>query len=146
MDWGLLATFGVGAWGAGLSTYSALARRREKKRRVNVRLTTGIIALASRKSEPMFLIKASNPGEREVSLTGVGVQYPDGTKSYLSQPRTPMPYALGEGQSCTNWIPTATIRSGLIKQGIVGRVRLRGFYDGAIGTQYVSKPIDFDVA
>lgn len=137
----------VALYGAVLSTYSLIVARRDKKRRVSVSLSLGLIGFAGRESPTVVLIEASNPGDRAVTLQPGMIVLPNGSQVVPkhSNSSVPFPHELPEGKSCTCWIETDELARLLHEQGYRGQVKLIGAFRNALGTQYRSKPIKFSV-
>jgi hypothetical protein len=64
----------VAVYGAVLATYTAVARWREKKARINVKISLGLITKGelSDSSEPRVILSASNPGSKAITLSSWG--------------------------------------------------------------------------
>lgn len=142
-----LATAIVALYGAALSTYSVVAARRDKKRRVFVSLSPGVIGFANQPSASVVFIQAANPGDRAVTLQPGTIELPKGDHIFPPQSHSNVtfPFELPEGKSCSCWIETADLARLLAEQGYRGRVKLVGCFRSAVGTEYRSKPIKFRV-
>ncbi len=144
-DWTTVVTALVAVYAAGLSTYTLLIQRRESKRHVKVNLAMGFIAHGPQLSEPMFILTASNPGNRPVTLNLPSILLPDRTRLYNPNGDTEVqfPHELAEGKSCKAWFPAKGIAQQLHDQGFTRAVKLVATFDDAVGTQHRSKPIKF---
>lgn len=148
MRWAAIVTAIVAVYGAILATYTQLAMRREKKRRIAVELSFGFPEIPGIGLGPQVLfLSASNPGDRSVSLNGSGLLLPDERTLVFPDPEgdVTFPCDLEEGKSCRVWIPTDTLARELRKAGLSGGVKLVGFYNDALGDRHKSKPIKFQI-
>lgn len=150
MDWqsvAALITIAVALYGAGLSTYNALAARAQKRRIVKVKLSNGMLTLASGLSDLMIFIEASNPGHRAVTINIPGILLPNKQTVVFPEPtgNVSFPHILEEGQSCMIWTDARMLAKELAGHDLTGKVKLRGFCYDAIGTQYLSDKWVFDV-
>jgi hypothetical protein len=75
----------VAVYGAGLSTYTFFAKRRESRRLVKVELSRGILGTYPEVSH-VLLLSASNPGNRAVTLEGISFDLPDKRQVVLFKP------------------------------------------------------------
>jgi hypothetical protein len=55
------------------------------------------------------------------------------------------PYDLLEGKSCSVWITTKELADDLRREGYSGKINLKGYYKDAIGGDYESKSVKFNV-
>ena len=141
MNWELLVTGGVGVWGAALSTYTAVARRNEKRRGIKVRFVVVYPTGAGGIGPAHFSVEAANAGDRTTTLTGVGIALPRDKNIYVLRPQmVSFPCDLRSGQSVSELIVESEVRSQLRNEGFSGTVRLRGFYDDVFGAKHLSKP------
>jgi putative transposase len=143
MLWAQVITAVVAVYGAILSTYNALLRRKERRRLVRVELSMGLLATGPHLSRPMLILRASNPGNRTVTLTGPGVRLPNGAQAFFPVPESNVefPYDLPEGKSCSVWTEASHFARDLRNHGLSGTVKLVGFYRDATGTAWKSKPM-----
>lgn len=139
----------IAIYGAILSTYNLVLKRREKSHQVSVNLSSGFLTCGERLSPYVLFIVASNPGHRTVTLDSVGIRLPD--KRQIVFPFSgrfgsdvQFPHDLTEGQSCRAWVDVKELTA-LLEEGISGRIKLIGFYTDAIGGKYKSKPLKFNI-
>lgn len=140
-SWDKILTVAVAVYGAGLSTYIFLVRRKEKQRRINVQIKFGFTPIGPDIGPQMIFVEASNPGNRTVRLTSVGLLLPDGRQMVWIHPvgTTSLPHDLGEGQSCNMWMPAEELEEQLAHNGFRGRIKVRGFFGDALGKKHQSK-------
>jgi hypothetical protein len=147
MQWSTIITAVVAVYGAILSTHTAVANYREKKRRVIVTVSIGFRVYGTGPGPSVVFVSAANPGSRPVSLNGLGFLLPDGRQCVLpySESDVEFPHELMEGRSCRIWIPTKVLAHELRGLGFSGTIKLKGFYNDAVGTTYKSKPTKFEI-
>lgn len=140
-------TLVIAVWGAGLSTYKVLSDYRTSKRTLKVEVTNGFISQGNEVSPPILNISAINIGFRDVTLNSVGFLLPDGRKTIMMEQNTAVrfPYTLTEGNQCTVWKFRSKMAEELKKNGFLGKVELRGYYQSATGDYFKSKPFKFDI-
>jgi len=147
MDWATIVTAVVAIYGAVLSTYALLSKRREKQRQVKVSLSMGLMALPSGECPAVVLIEASNPGDRAVTLTNPGILLPNRSTVVWPRPQSHVqfPYDLPEGKRCTAWTEAGGLAQLLTEHGFSGKIKLVGVSKDALGTAYKSRPLRFDM-
>lgn len=141
--WDKLVTAIVAIYGAVLSTYNLVVTRRDKLRGVTVQLRFGFMPIGPDLGAQMLFIEASNPGHRPVQLTSVGLLLPDRRTIAWMQPQAsrPLPAELSEGQSCSAWMPLEEVEQQLRRHGYKGKLKVRGFYDDALGKRHYSRAV-----
>ena len=120
--------------------------RAEKRRVLKVSITNAIPVFQTHAGDPILMIQAVNPGNRTVHVAGSG--YKIGRKGFaLFQPMSDVkfPHALDEGKSCSVWVDSKDVARQLKELGHSGTVRIVGYFQDAVGTQYRSKPLKFAV-
>ena len=147
MDWTTVVTAAVAVYGAALSTYTLIQNRKEKQRKISVKLSNGFLTSGPELSPAMLLIEATNPGNRTVILNTIGIFLPDGKTVAFPNPQSNVrfPHPLPEGNSCTVWTPLKELAQQLRQEGYSGKVKLVGFYRDQLGTQYKSNAFAFDM-
>jgi hypothetical protein len=140
----------VAIYGAALSTMTYRAQRHQRRAMIRVSVASGFPVLGGRVGEPQLQIEATNIGERPVVLEAAGYKLPrKGDSLALIDPslRTlpQFPCELPPHQSGMLAEDMADIASSLARAGYVGRVRLVGFVRDQEDTEYLAKPLDFDV-
>ena len=137
------------AWyGAVLSTYTLISNRLDKRRRIKVKLSKGIMPNDADLPITMLFIRVSNPGHIPVTAQCPGIQLPNkkGTWNAIYQPSdVSFPHELNPGQACTVWTPLAVFANQLKGEGFSGEVKLVGFCKDAMGTVYKGKRWKFNV-
>jgi hypothetical protein len=93
-----------------------------------------------------FAIEAFNTSDRTTTLTGVGIALPGDNNMYVVRPESvAFPRELAGGQSVSELIAVDEVCSQMRDRGLSGRVRVRGFYDNALGGKHLSKPKAIDL-
>lgn len=145
-DWGTA----IAAYGAGLTTVGAVVggvvKWRDRKPHVKVALTYGILAYVSQ-GKLALIIKLSNPGNRPVTIKSAGLELPDKRTFYMPYlpGTTNLPFELGPGQGQSFWMEPRVVAEELRDQHFPNMMKLRAFCLDAVGNQYNSKRIDFNV-
>lgn len=145
----VIITLIIAIYGALLSTYSIWASRQEKKREIKVKLSYGLLASPPSVSPKMLFISALNTGQKRATLTSMGLILPKKDRKYLvflrPDSNVSFPHDLLEGKDCRVWVTTERIALDLKRQGYSGKVSLKGYYSDAIGKEYRSKSLKFDI-
>jgi hypothetical protein len=147
VDFRWAVTVLVALYGALLSTYNAYVARKQSRHQIDVKITFGWLTYGPNLSDDMVMVGASNPGHRAVTLTSVGFLLPDGRQlALMTEGSKPLPHHLSEGTSIQHWIPQHELIETLRKQRFSGPVKLRGFYNDAVGATHLSKPVSFKLS
>lgn len=143
---GTIAAIVLGVWGAGLSTYNTLQSWRDKRPRVRVRVSYGVLPT---RTAPRIavVIGVSNPGQQPVTITEVGIELPD--KRHLIMPRLegtrPLPCNLSIGAGETFFMDPRLVAKRLRDEDISGAIRVRGYCRSAVGRIFFSAHETFDI-
>ena len=143
MDWSVLITTLVALYGALLSTYNLISSRRDKRRRVKVELSVGVL-----QGTLVLLFEVSNPGHIAVTIQPPRLQLPKrGGTIVFPTPRSDVqfPHDLSPGTKCTVWTSPAKLANQLKENGFSGKVNLVGFCKDAVGTTHKSKRLELDL-
>ena len=147
IDWPTITTAIVAVYGAILSTYNLVMKRKENKRQVDVTFKWGLVD-ATDKPNAMFFLNAANPGKRTVTLEGCHIEFPN--KKQLVMPYTQgtikFPHHLEEGKNCTVWFPVSEVVEALVGEGYTGNVSICAVFRDALGGKYKSIPFKGDVS
>lgn len=137
----------VAVYGAVLSTYSLILRRREKARRVAVSLSMGFVGSGGQRVPMMVLLQAANPGDRAVTLQVPTLRLPSGDSLFppVTNSDVRFPCELQEGKSCTCWFEAQEVALRVARHGHTGKVKFVGIVRDAVGGSYTSKPLRFNV-
>jgi hypothetical protein len=144
----VVITLLIAIYGALLSTYSVLASRQERKREIKVQLSYGFHTLLG-EPKAVLVISALNTGHKRVALNSTGLVLPSKDKKYLMFLRpnsnVTFPYDVQEGKDCNAWITTEELAQDLKQRGFSGEISLKGYYRDAIGGEYTSKSVKFNI-
>ena len=136
----------VAIYAAGLSTYTFIQDKRDKRPLLKVRLTYGILDYVTR-GEIAMLFSMSNPGSRPVTVTSVCLLLPDKRTMVVRQLQgtAPLPVELQPGQGQTYWMLPRDVAQTLQKEGYRGVLNVRATCTDATGRDYHSKAGTFDI-
>jgi len=141
INWEKVITILLGIYGAGLTTYTIWDKRRDRNPSIKVSLAQGIPLFGNRAGDPMLTIRASNHGEKEIKLTGVGLYLPKTKQNApIFQPRSdrPFPCVLPAGESCSVFLDLKDTAQDMLEQGFTERVKLRAYIGDAADRRYLS--------
>jgi hypothetical protein len=146
MNW-TIVTGVVAVFGASLSTWNAVSKQLEKRRRVTVKVSRGFEAYGPVLGPDSVIVTALNKGQRSVTLSGAGSLLPDGgTVIYFGQSgNTRFPHELESGKSCLISMPVQAVGEQMKKAGFSGTIKLAGYFRDALDKTYASKRFHFDV-
>jgi len=94
MEWPAIIIALVALYGAVLSTYTLLSNRSDRRRHVKVDLSMGFLTFPDRLSSHMLLVTASNPGNRPVTVCGVGINLPNKKHLFFQHPRVMLTFLM----------------------------------------------------
>lgn len=135
-----------------IAAYKLFVSHSEKKRSLTVELTIGLLTYDNpfmpTTGPPVILITASNPGQKTVTLTSVGIKLPNEKQILFinasSHPQLPCDIREG-GAPCVAWYDAKDFARSLRDEGFSGKIKLIGFYRDGVGTTYKSKTTAFDI-
>lgn len=148
MNWAGIIIAIVALYGAVLSTYTLVVQLRKDMFRIRVKISMGFLTFAlGSTSDSMIFLSASNPGQKETTLSTQGFLLPDKNQLIFPNPQTNVtfPYRLLPGRNCQIWIEAREIARTLKSRNFSGKVKLIGFYRDQVDKVYKSKPYEFDV-
>jgi hypothetical protein len=95
----------------------------------------------------MLFIAAHNTGEKTITLNSMGLLFPNKRYLHFLRPdsNVSFPHDLLAGKDCKVWVTTKEIAEDLKREGLSGKVSLKGYYQDAIGGEYRSKSIKFNI-
>jgi len=147
LDEGTIFTLILAAYGAGLATVQAILRIAERRRRVNVTVAWGLgVSGGMPEGSALFVVSATNPGVRDVTLSSAGFILPDKRSFLLLQtPGLALPHRLEEGANCGFWLDPRGVAVNLKYEGLGGKVSVVGYFGDTVGRVYKSEPTEFDI-
>ena len=149
VTWTDIITALVAAYGSILATYTAIARWREKRARINVKISLGFITQRSTgPSEPMVILSASNSGSKAITLSSWGLVLPNRTHLSFPYPLgsdVRFPHELSPETSCRVWVAAKETARVMRAEGYSDKAKVVGFYRDQVDRTYKSKPFEFDV-
>lgn len=150
VTWTDIITALVAAYGSILATYTAVARWREKRARINVKISLGLITQGSLSdsSEPRVILSASNPGSKAITLSSWDFALPNG--KHLASPNKwgadgQLPHELAPETSYRVWVEAKELAREMKTEGYSDKAKIVGFYRDQVGRTHKSKPFEFDV-
>ena len=119
-----------------LSTITFFVHRADRKRTVQVSHGYGFVS--SDPDDQKLILQAAAPRE-PVTLVGAGLRLPDGQTVFSMVSRQPggqLPKRLQGGDGHSELMSLRELRAELLEQGLTGRVRLRPFFNDALGRSH----------
>jgi hypothetical protein len=152
----------LGLYGAILSTINYRQHRRELERHITVTARIGSLHSAPGNPNPavarindapgnpyanLVLLKAVNPGYRTVTISVAGFRLPNGSRQPLTQGAAAvgLPFEVYEGKAQVLPVPAQELARELRALGVVGKVRLVGYFADPLDHLFESQPFEFDV-
>lgn len=146
IEWQVGVTAVLAVYGALLSTYNTYVTRKQNRTEVRVTVKYGFLTFGPNLSDQVLLIEASNPGRRAITLTSVGLVLPTGQQLVITaEGSSPLPHHLTEGTSITHWTDAREMAHLVRNKGFARAVRIRGFYNDAVGVRHYSKHLSFSL-
>jgi hypothetical protein len=144
--WDIIITLIIASYGALVSTISIWYTRKEHKREVKVKLNLGFIQQVSL-SPAMLILTALNTGTKTATLSAMGLILPKKKILAFTHPNSyvTFPHDLLEGKDVVVWIKAEELAQDLIKNGFSGSISFKGFYRDALGKEYKSKTMEFNL-
>lgn len=140
-------TLGLAAYGAVLTTYVVARQRGDKKPKIEVKASWGAPTYGIGSGEFSAILRASNKGERDVTLAFKGLRLPDGRQMVVLHPESEVdfPHTLVPGKWCHVFLPAEDLRQELAGNGMSGKVTLKGEFEDQTESIYsVSFEVDVD--
>jgi len=145
----------IAIYGAALSTilgaielYRFHVEQQEKKPRVKVTLTTGLISQGNQVSPAILTLTAANVGRIPVTLTSIPSLYVSRDRKVIlteAERDVEFPHELLPGKSCNYWRDIKQLARELKRHGYSGRLKIIGEFGDALDNKYKSKPFSFDI-
>lgn len=146
INWTDIVLAVVALYGAGLSTYTFIMERRDKRPSLNLRLSYGVLQYASG-GKLGVIFDVSNTGRQLMTVTSIGLRLPSGHTIY--EPSLPgtasLPVELQPGQGQKFWMRPYDVAQTLHQHGYAGVQKVRAVCTDAAGREYFSKPGSFNV-
>jgi hypothetical protein len=136
----------IALWGAALSTYKVISDRSKSVRKLKVSVSYGFISQGNSVSPTTIMISAVNEGFRDITLNSMGFLLPNNNKTVMLEPQSNVtfPYTLSEGKSCVVWKLQKQFAIELRKNGYIGAIKVKGYFQDATGKIMSSKSIVFN--
>lgn len=122
-----IVTVLIAIYGAGLSTYTHIARSRERRRVLKVSIKEGAVGLGGKLGDWSLIFAISNPGFMPIVLSSIALLLPDGKTVVFFRPQgtANLPHELAPGRQCQFWTGLFDLAVELSHQGYKGLVRLK---------------------
>ena len=138
----------VAVYGAIISTITFISRRKEKQRRLEVKLSNGFIMYNYGPGEFMLFIEVLNPGFMDVVINVPSLILPDGKTIVFPNPQSNVnfPFKLQEGMNCKTWTEMKDLAKNLKENGYSGNIKIYAkVEDGAGNIHKSKKPWQLDI-
>jgi integrase/recombinase XerD len=135
----------IAAWGAGLSTYTAIKKFREEKPRIKLELSD--IPLIY--DDPLLLLcilslEVTNIGKFTITLSSCGIELPSENIFFLeSGDGQELPYELEPRKSFCAWMERSDIIKRLESYNFKDDIKISGFCTDTLDNFYTSKTLNF---
>lgn len=145
INWINVSSVAIGILGAAVAAITLYTTRRDRRQRVIVKVRYGLLLPGP--SPLMLFIQASNPGDRTVNVTSLGISLPRKKQVDFPDPQGDVrfPHDLPEGKSCSVWIEARILAQTLKAEGYAGKIKIRGFARSGIGAMYQSRRCEINV-
>ena len=143
-----IVTAMVAVAGLILSIYNFYIRRQDKKPRLVAEISNGFLTFGPELSETMLIFEIANPGEIPVKISTVEIAWKKKSLVFIGgiEGTRKFPFELEAGDSAKFWIPIKRVASSLKEeQGCIGSENIRAKFKSAVGNEYLSKKIKFNV-
>jgi len=138
VPWGIVVPGLLGLYGSVPSAFNFAAQRARDRRRVKIRTTYGVGAIAGQRG-PFLVVKVSNIGHRPVHLNSIDFVLPNGLALLLPEEimrcDPPFPCKLEEGQGTRAAVNVYKMAEELHEVGCREEVRLIARANDAIGNE-----------
>ena len=140
-----LVTPVVAALGLGLSVFNTIQARRDKRPKLRVRLSFGLIGYGPELSDQQVLIEVANAWDQPITLSSISIPLPDKcTMAFIElEGEKRMPVLLAPGTSTQFWRNSARLEAETIKAGIGQHSNFRVMARDALGNKYLSNRLSF---
>jgi hypothetical protein len=138
-----LITALVALYGAILSTIAFIRQNRDRKPRVKVTMSLGLVFHQLQGSSgTQLIVEAANSGQVNITIGSWSIRYPGKKKLFdqLALVSPQLPAELSPGQKVTICMEYARLRNSLLKHGYSRKVKVRGEVVDGLGNRYLSKP------
>jgi hypothetical protein len=140
----------LGATGTILSIYNFVESRRRNSRRLQLSIQTTIPTYHSGElGAPLFQVTVTNTGQRNVTVTNLGLELPNKTTLAITEPYpgfedTPTPRTLSDGEIATRYFGYHDLSQAIRSSRLDNKARIRPFAVDSAGTRHYGDSLDFD--
>ncbi len=136
----------VALYGAILSSYNTFHLKRQDRRVVKMSMSQNIL-VADGLGLSFLCLRATNVGQRPVTIEHIRLQLPDGrhlamtgTGAQFGLKDTPLPATLVDSQSACAYMSYDSVGRTLLREDLPAPVMLTAMSEDSVGGQYPSKP------
>lgn len=138
--------FLLAIYGAVLSTINWLDSRKKDQRTIRVKMTTAMPTFGSQVGEAVARIEVTNAGHRNVTISLIALELPDGRRLFSTQAHNPLsqldsalPITLADGQIALLHLSYAYIGRALINAGHKVSLKVVPVCESSTGDSYRGK-------
>lgn len=136
----------IAIYGAIISTYSLYLNRKDKIATIRVRLKENHIIAGELHGPPFIQLEALNFGLLDITFNHAFITTKNKkSKFYPEHKHIHFPYDLAKGKSLQIVCNPENISIKFHKDGFSSSIKIIGIFTDAIGNEYKSRPIKFDV-
>ena len=130
-----------------LSTIAILQSRKRTERRLVTKVSYGFLVFGPKLSEQHLIVSVANDSLHPVTVRSISLRLPGGCTVIIppGQGEFNLPFELAPGRGGNFWVSIAALSGSLMEEGYRGRVKLRSVVGDAVGTEFVSRSIRFDI-
>lgn len=140
LEWSDLVAF----YAAGLATFTFVNDWARRSFTARVSVERGFITAGS-KLQDVFIVAATNHGERDVTLSGWGINLPNGKQMFFPrQQAVNFPFELKPGKKCQVFIDALEFSLEIKRLGFDGDQAFVGFFRDQLDKKFKSKKFTFN--
>jgi hypothetical protein len=143
-----IATSTAAAIGLALSIYNTIQARRDKRPKLQVRVSFGAIAYGPELSNQKIFFEVGNPWDKPITLSSMSIPLP-GKRSMAFlhlEGENEMPVLLTPGMSTRFWLNANELEAETIKAGIGYHGSFQVMARDGLGNEHLSKIVSFKPA
>lgn len=136
-------------WAAVVSTLNLVRNIRQDSRRLNVRLSWGLLAnRAMPDNDEKLIVNIGNPGSIPVVISGITLRFP-GNKTFvqLDLPgNATLPHELEAGKGCAFWYELKHLKEKVKESEYGSSVRVHALVSDQVGGEHRSQKFKIDLS
>lgn len=141
----------LGGTGTVLSIYNFVDIRRRSSRKLQVSFNTVMLTYPGHGlGDPIFQVTATNLGQRNVTVTNLGIELPERRTlanlhaGYPGLDDTPTPTTLADGEIAFRYFSYADIANAIRSNKLPSKIKLKAFAVDSAGSRHYGSKISFD--